>query len=157
LTNINVGARSSYRHFQHEDAIQTLGYQRAAMISFAHTTLKKPLRKSVVMACASLSWCLAMPNDPAHGQAARRGCDVAVYWDTGYSGEVWRTTEDQAATGPHWTKHITSIIVISGIWDFYADANYSGEVITLPPGAYPFIGDHWKERISSFRCVRATQ
>ena len=119
-------------------------------------TLENSLQKSVALVCAALFWCSAMANHPAHGQAARRACDVAVYWDGSYSGEVWRTTEDQAAAGPHWAKHITSIIIVSGIWDFYAEANYRGEVITLPPGAYPFIGDHWKDKINSFRCVRAT-
>ncbi len=127
------------------------------MLSFAHPATKISLHNSVAMGCAALLWCFAMSSDPARGQAGRRGCDVAVYWDGSYSGEVWRTTEDQASAGPHWTKHITSIIVISGIWDFYGDANYRGEVITLPPGAYPYIGDHWKERINSFRCVRATE
>ena len=93
----------------------------------------------------------------AAGPTTRRGCDVAVYWDPNYSGEVWRTPEDQLSAGPHWTKQISSIVVISGIWDFYWDANYRGEVITLPPGAYPYIGDHWNDKISSFRCVSATE
>ena len=134
-----------------------LAWRACLMISFADSTLKNSMRKSAAVFSAWLCWCFAMPNDHAYGQAGRRGCDVAVYWENSYSGEVWRTTDDQAAAGPHWTKHITSIIVVSGIWDFYADANYRGEVITLPPGAYPFIGDHWKDKISSFRCVRATQ
>jgi len=115
------------------------------------------MRKSAAVFSVWLFWCFAMSIDHAYGQASRRDCDVAVYWESSYSGEVWRTTDDQAAAGPHWAKHITSIIVISGIWDFYADTNYRGEAITLPPGAYPFIGVHWKDRVSSFRCVRATQ
>ena len=127
------------------------------MMWFFRPMLKHSVRRFVAAGCMTLSWYFSLPNDPAHGQGSGRGCDVAVYWDSSYSGEVWRTSEDQAAAGPHWTKHITSIIVVSGIWDFYADANYGGEVITLPPGAYPFIGDHWKDRVSSFRCVRATQ
>jgi hypothetical protein len=96
-----------------------------------------------------------MSIDAAYGQAKRRGCDVAVYLDGSYSGEVWRTTEDQPSVGAHWIKQITSIIVISGTWDFYWDPSYRGEVITLPPGAYPYIGNHWDDKISSFRCVRA--
>jgi hypothetical protein len=109
------------------------------------------------MICASLFWCFAMPDNLARGQSSRGGCDVAVYWSASYTGEVWRTSEDQASAGPHWTKQISSIIVVSGIWDFYWDANYRGEVITLPPGGYSYIGDHWNDKISSFRCVRATK
>ncbi len=127
------------------------------MPSFAQPTRKNSVQKSVAPACAVLFWCLAMANHPAHGQAAGRGCDVAVYWDGGYAGEVWRTAEDQPSTGPHWTKQISSIIVVSGIWDFYWDAYYRGVVITLPPGAYPYVGDHWNDKISSFRCVKATE
>ena len=93
----------------------------------------------------------------AAGQTNRRGCDVAVYRDPNYSGEAWRTSEDQLSAGPHWSKQISSIVVISGVWDFYWDANYHGEVITLPPGPYPYVGDHWNDKISSFRCVRAIE
>ena len=118
---------------------------------------KLAIGKAVIATCVTLSCVLSLPGDLAHGQAARRGCDVALYWDAGYSGEVWRTTDDQATAGPHWTKHVTSVIVVAGIWDFYAQANYRDEVITLPPGAYPYIGDHWKDRISSLRCVRPTE
>jgi hypothetical protein len=110
--------------------------------------------KSVAAVLACLLGSLMLSNDMALGQAAKRNCEVAVYWDGGYGGEVWRTTDDQPAAGPHWTKQITSIIVITGVWDFYGDTNYRGEVITLPPGAYPYVGDHWNDKISSFRCVR---
>jgi len=45
-------------------------------------------------------------------------------------------------------------LVIAGVWDFYAEADFHGEVITLPLGAYPYIGDRWNDKIVSFRCVR---
>ncbi len=96
-------------------------------------------------------------NRQAAGATTRRGCDVAVYWDPSYSGEMWRTSEDQSSAGPHWTKQISSLVVISGVWDFYGDGDYHGEVITLPPGAYPYVGDHWNKKIGSFRCVRAIE
>jgi hypothetical protein len=92
----------------------------------------------------------------ASAQGKRSGCEVIVYWDNGYGGEQWRTTDDQQTTGPHWAKQISSIIIISGIWDFYWDANYHGEVLTLPPGTYSYVGDHWNDKINSFRCVRPT-
>jgi hypothetical protein len=100
---------------------------------------------------------LAMLAGVAHGQANRRGCEVAVYWDGNFSGEVWRTGDDQASAGPHWTKQISSVVVISGIWDFYTEPGFRGEVITLPPGGYAAIGAHWNHKIVSFRCVRPSE
>ncbi len=108
----------------------------------------------VIAAGGALACSVLLSNNAALSEA-RRGCEVAVYWDGGYGGEVWRTTDDQGTVGPHWSKQISSIIVISGIWDFYWEPNYRGEVITLPPGAYPSIGDRWNDKINSFRCVRA--
>jgi len=113
--------------------------------------------KSVAAACTLLLCAVGMSSDLARGQAARRGCEVAVYWDGLYGGEVWRSTQDQPSPPARWTKQISSVIVVSGIWDFYWDANFKGEVITFPPGAYPYVGDHWNDRISSFRCVRPTE
>jgi hypothetical protein len=117
----------------------------------------RTLRRGVAAALGIfLVWSFDMPGDAAAApnQPARRGCDVALYVGPGYAGEAWRTGDDQTAISPHWSKQIVSIIVISGIWDFHADANYRGEVITLPPGAYPYVGDRWNKRIMSFRCVR---
>jgi hypothetical protein len=108
-------------------------------------------------ACALFACFVPITIESARGEQGRRGCDVAVYWDGAYSGEVWRTSEDQPAAGAHWTKQISSIVVISGIWDFYLDPNYRGEVLTLPPGGYPYIGDHWNDKISSFRCTRPSE
>jgi hypothetical protein len=99
---------------------------------------------------------LVAATGDAAAQARRTGCEVAVYWDGGFSGEVWRTSDDQPTAGPRWKSQISSIIVISGIWDFYWQDKYVGEVITFPPGAYPSIGDHWNDKINSFRCVRPT-
>jgi hypothetical protein len=69
----------------------------------------------------------------------------------GFDGEAWRTNDDQKDVGPHWNDRISSIVVVSGIWEFYWDQQYKGEVMTLPPGGYPFVGGHWNDQISSFR------
>jgi hypothetical protein len=114
-----------------------------------------PCRKSIAAICAAVLCLVGMTCGFARADA-RRGCDLAVYWDNLYGGEVWRTADDQPSPPTRWTKQISSIIVIAGIWDFYWDGNYKGEVITFPPGAYPYVGDHWNDKISSFRCVRPT-
>jgi hypothetical protein len=111
--------------------------------------------KSLAAACTLLLFIVSPSSDLA--AAPRRGCEVAVYWDNLYGGEVWRTIDDQPSPPGRWTKQISSIIVVSGIWDFYWDGNFKGEVITFPPGAYPYVGDHWNDKISSFRCVRPTE
>lgn len=114
-------------------------------------------RPSVAAACVLLQCIFEVTSDAVCAEASRRGCDVAVYWDNLYGGEVWRTTQDQPSPPARWTKQISSIIVVDGIWDFYWDGNFKGEVITFPPGAYPYVGDHWNDKISSFRCVRPTE
>ena len=115
------------------------------------------LRGAAAIAAAGLLSLVALPGGAAAApnQPAPRGCDVAVYWGPGYAGETWRTGDDHNAVGPHWSKQIASIVVVSGIWDFYAEADFRGEVFTLPPGAYPYVGDRWNKRIMSFRCVRS--
>src|SRR5262245_1618593 len=88
-------------------------------------------------------------------QQKRPGCEVIVYIDHNFVGESWRTSDDQAALG-RWNDQVSSIIVVSGIWDFFWDGQYRGEVITFPPGAVPTVGNRWNDQISSFRCARPT-
>lgn len=95
-------------------------------------------------------------SDIAVAEVKRSGCEVIVYWDSNYSGEAWRTTSDFLDIPSRWNDQISSIVVISGMWDFFWDRGYRGEVITLPPGAYPGLGPRWNDQISSFRCARPT-
>jgi hypothetical protein len=81
-------------------------------------------------------------------------CDVVVYWDANFRGESFHTSGDLSYVGDHWNDQISSIRVISGLWEFYWDADYRGEVLRLGPGEYPYVGDHWNDQISSFRCSR---
>ncbi|MBV8888061.1 MAG: peptidase inhibitor family I36 protein [Alphaproteobacteria bacterium] len=90
-------------------------------------------------------------------RAQTGGCDVVVYWDINYGGESWRTQHDAQFVGQHWNDQISSIRVLSGVWDFYWDINYGGEVMRLGPGNYAYVGDHWNDQISSFRCEQPTR
>jgi hypothetical protein len=99
---------------------------------------------------------LGVYRDSANAQNKRTGCEVVVYWDGGFHGEAWRTIDDQRDVGSHWNDKISSIVVVSGIWEFYWDQQYKGEVLVLPPGGYPSVGGHWNDQISSFRCIRPT-
>jgi hypothetical protein len=40
--------------------------------------------------------------------------------------------------------------------EFYWDIQYGGESMRLHPGHYNYVGDHWNDQISSFRCVHLT-
>ncbi len=84
------------------------------------------------------------------------GCRVRVFWDANYGGESFATNHDVPWIGDHWNDQISSIRVISGVWDFYWDTNYGGERLHLHPGNYAYVGDHWNDQISSFRCVHPT-
>lgn len=89
---------------------------------------------------------------PARAQV---GCDVIVYWDANFRGESWRTQYDQVYVGNHWNDQISSIRVLSGVWEFFWDANYGGERMRLGHGDYAYVGNHWNDQISSFRCVHS--
>lgn len=80
-------------------------------------------------------------------------CHVVVYWDADFKGERWDTEQNQHYVGDHWNDQISSIRVVSGIWRFYWDADYGGEMIELKPGDYRYVDAHWNDQISSFRCV----
>ena len=92
-------------------------------------------------------------SGPATAQYGGRRCQVIVFWDANFQGEQWRTTHDSYFVGQHWNDQISSIQVLSGVWEFYWDAAYKGEVMRLGPGSYGYVGDHWNDQISSFRCV----
>jgi len=80
-------------------------------------------------------------------------CRVSVYWDADFNGERADTSQNQPYVGDHWNDQISSIRVVSGVWQFFWDANYGGEMIELKPGDYARIPAHWNDQISSFRCV----
>ena len=80
-------------------------------------------------------------------------CQIVIFWEPDFSGELLRTTEDRWFVGDHWNDRISSIQVISGTWELYWDWHYEGEVMKLDAGSYPYVGNHWNHQISSFRCI----
>src|SRR5258707_1088749 len=66
--------------------------------------------------------------------------EVVVYWDINFGGESWRTNLNYSYVGDHWNDQISSIIVVSGTWQFWRDAGFSGvgdSPWILTPGYYP--------------------
>lgn len=85
--------------------------------------------------------------------------EVVLYWNKSFEGESWRTNLSCPYVGDHWSDMISSIIVISGTWEFWSDIDFTGSHCKLGPGYYPsfrgecnLTGFHNKG-ISSFRCV----
>lgn len=81
--------------------------------------------------------------------------EIEVFWDRDWKGERWRESLDVSYTGDHWNDEISSIIVYSGTWRFFADADFAGQSWDLGPGQYAFVGDHGiaNDTISSWKRI----
>lgn len=68
--------------------------------------------------------------------------EIVVFWDANYGGESWRTNLGYSYVGGHWNDQISSIIVVSGTWQFWRDANFKGvgdRSWILGPGYYSWV------------------
>jgi hypothetical protein len=84
--------------------------------------------------------------------------EVVVFSESSFGGDEWRTNLNFSWVGSDWNDAISSIIVISGTWQFYGDAGFSGTYSRpLSPGYYPFVQDDFvnirNDSISSFKCI----
>jgi hypothetical protein len=68
--------------------------------------------------------------------------EVILYWDADFGGESWRTNLNYSYVGDHWNDQTSSIIVVSGTWQFWRDANFQGigdNPWILGPGYYNWV------------------
>ncbi len=84
--------------------------------------------------------------------------EVVVFKDANFGGDSWRTNLDILYTGDYWNDTISSIIVVSGTWQFYEHSNYGGaRSNALTPGYYPWVEDPSvniaNDSISSFQVL----
>lgn len=81
--------------------------------------------------------------------------DVELFEDINYGGDRWRTTLGYDYVGDKWNDKVSSIIISSGTWDFYADSYQRGFHQVLGPGAYPWVENVGisNDSISSFHQV----
>ena len=82
----------------------------------------------------------------------------ALGLDANWGGESWRTNLNESYVGDHWNDKISSIIVVSGTWQFFEHANYGGASShPIGPGYYSFVENPVvniaNDSISSFRVV----
>jgi hypothetical protein len=81
-------------------------------------------------------------------------CEVVVHSDRRFTGLSAPTHENQPRLADvGWKNEISSIEVKAGIWDFFTDDEYSGEMLRLTPGAYEALDEKWTKRIGSMMCV----
>jgi hypothetical protein len=95
----------------------------------------------------------APPQPPAPPQNA--SCDLTIFGEPNFGGGSAPTGQSQpdvAASG--WQNAISSIQIQSGIWDFFTDANFSGESMRLQAGQYATLPQGWNKKIASFQCVQ---
>jgi hypothetical protein len=62
-----------------------------------------------------------------------------------------------ASEGPSFNNRTSSIVILEGDWEFFADADFKSKIgTTLGPGAYPFVANIGitNNEISSLRPVR---
>lgn len=59
--------------------------------------------------------------------------------------------------GDHWNDQISSVIVLSGTWQFFEHAGFKGAHATVGPGWYTYVENSpfnmQNDSISSLRCI----
>jgi hypothetical protein len=87
--------------------------------------------------------------------ASWRMPEIVIYEHINYGGAEKRTNLNYTYVGDWWNDKVSSIVVVSGTWRFYLNANYQGPYWDLSQGWY-----NWVENvkipndvISSFQVI----
>ncbi len=91
--------------------------------------------------------------------------EIVIYREINFQEEAYRTNCNVKYIGDLWNDDMSSLIIVSGEWEFYKDANYKHNnqlnkpLIILGPGYYPdlrnlLLGKNINDVISSFKCVK---
>jgi hypothetical protein len=93
---------------------------------------------------------VAPPPAPQGGS-----CEVSIYSDPNFGGTNATATDEQPNLGETgWQDQISSVQVKTGTWDFFAQPQFTGEVMRLAPGSYADLGPTWTKHSGSFMCVQ---
>lgn len=83
--------------------------------------------------------------------------EIVVFQDINFGGAEWRTNLGYSYVGDDWNDKISSVIVISGTWQFFEHANSGGASTTVGPGFYSWVENSpfnmTNDTISSFHAV----
>ncbi|MBT0027690.1 beta/gamma crystallin family protein [Vibrio alginolyticus] len=79
--------------------------------------------------------------------------EIVIYEHIDFGGANARTNLAWKYVGTYWNDKISSIVIVSGLWDFYEHINYGGRKWTLGPGYYRWVADKGipNDTISSFK------
>lgn len=78
--------------------------------------------------------------------------EIVIYEHIKFQGASWRTNLAYPQLG-RWDKHVSSIIVVSGVWELYADTFFSKASYRFFPGYYPTMPPNWNDATRSLRPV----
>lgn len=86
---------------------------------------------------------------------------VIVYKDVNFGGDLWNTSLAPgwgwSYVGDNWNDSISSVIVLSGTWQFWENAGFNGASTTVGPGWYTWVENPQfnmqNNSISSFQCL----
>jgi hypothetical protein len=106
-------------------------------------------RAAAVIAPAPAAPVAPLAETPA-GPVA--GCEMVVFKQPNFGGEPQSVTEDESELNEDWDKQIASIQVKAGTWDVFAEEEFGGASLSLPPGTYATLGNEWTGKISSVKC-----
>jgi len=82
-------------------------------------------------------------------------CELTLFPEPNLAGVSEDVTEDQPNLEEvDWGNAVGSISVKAGIWEFYEQADFGGDVMRLTPGPYPDLGEKWTKKIGSFQCIQ---
>lgn len=81
-------------------------------------------------------------------------CQLKVWREAKFWGPMDTYIADTKDLSLWMNDNISSIEIVSGVWQFFEDKDYLGASVNVGPGRYPNLGGFWNERISSFRCLR---
>jgi hypothetical protein len=79
-------------------------------------------------------------------------CDLTIFSEPNFAGMSAPSGEDQPRLSEAgWKNEIASVQVKAGTWDFFAEDDFGGEAMRLPPGTYADLGP-WTKKVGSFMC-----
>ena len=87
--------------------------------------------------------------------------EIVVYGDSAFSGGEWRFNFAPGwgwgYVGDDWNDKISSVVVVSGTWQFFEHAGFGGASTIVGPGYYQFVEDpqfnFQNDSISSILCL----
>jgi Beta/Gamma crystallin len=89
---------------------------------------------------------------------ASRLPEMTIYEHIDFGGANARTNLNWYYVGDWWNDRISSIVIASGVWQFFQHSHYQGASWVLGPGYYRWVeaANIPNDIISSFQCIQLT-